>query len=87
VIPVFALPLPGGRYRLIYEEAVEPPAGPDAASIQEFTERCTAAFERYVRQYPALWLWMHRRWRAAETRATMETSLVRSSAEHLGADS
>ncbi len=25
VLPVFALPLPGGRYRMIYERAVDPP--------------------------------------------------------------
>ena len=65
VIPVFALPLPGGRYRLIYEHAVEPPAadGPDA--IREFTQRCTDVLEMYVRRHPELWLWMHRRWRDA----------------------
>ena len=25
VVPVFALPLPGGRFRMVYEHAVEPP--------------------------------------------------------------
>lgn len=63
VIPVFALPAPGGRYRLIYEHPVEPPdaIGPDA--VREFTQRCTDVLEMYVRRYPELWLWMHRRWR------------------------
>ena len=27
VVPVFALPLPGGRFRMVYEHAVEPPRG------------------------------------------------------------
>jgi Kdo2-lipid IVA lauroyltransferase/acyltransferase len=62
VVPVFALPLPGGRYRLIYEHPIEPPAdGPDV--IREFTQRCTDVLEMYVRRRPELWLWMHRRWR------------------------
>jgi len=63
VIPVFALPLPDGRYRLIYEHSVEPPRhdGPDA--IREFTQRCTDVLEMYVRRHPQQWLWMHRRWR------------------------
>jgi Kdo2-lipid IVA lauroyltransferase/acyltransferase len=63
VIPVFALPLDGGRYRLVYEPPVEPPRseGPDA--IREFTQRCTDVLEMYVRRHPDLWLWMHRRWR------------------------
>jgi KDO2-lipid IV(A) lauroyltransferase len=63
VIPVFALPLPGGRYRLIYEHAVDPPRADDPDAIREFTQRCTDVLEMYVRRYPELWLWMHRRWR------------------------
>ncbi len=63
VIPVFALPLPGGRYRLVYEHPVLPPA-PDAEDpVREFTQRCTDVLEMYVRRHPAQWLWMHRRWR------------------------
>jgi KDO2-lipid IV(A) lauroyltransferase len=63
VIPVFALPLPGGRYRFVYEHPVDPPdaASPDAVAV--FTQRCTDVLEMYVRREPELWLWMHRRWR------------------------
>jgi Kdo2-lipid IVA lauroyltransferase/acyltransferase len=69
VIPVFALPLPGGRYRLIYDCPVPLPhdKGPDA--IRELTQRCTDVLEMYVRRDPHLWLWMHRRWRDAEPSA------------------
>ncbi len=69
VIPVFAFPLPGGRYRLIYDRPVAPPhdAGPHA--IREFTQRCTDVLEMYVRRDPHLWLWMHRRWRISESPA------------------
>ena len=63
VVPLFALPLGGGRYRMIYEHPVEPPAGEDAAAVREFTQRCTDILEMYVRRHPQLWLWMHRRWR------------------------
>ena len=65
VIPVFAHPLPGGRYKFVYESPVEPPSqdGPDA--IREFTQRCTDVLEMHVRKHPELWLWMHRRWRDA----------------------
>jgi KDO2-lipid IV(A) lauroyltransferase len=65
VIPVFALPLPGGRYHFVYEAPVPPPAedGPDA--VREFTQRCTDVLEMHVRRHPDLWLWMHRRWRDA----------------------
>lgn len=63
VVPVFALPLPGGRFRMVYEHPVEPPSGDDEAAIRELTQRCTDVLEMYVRRYPELWLWMHRRWR------------------------
>jgi KDO2-lipid IV(A) lauroyltransferase len=65
-IPVFAIPLPGCRYRMIYEHPVELP-GPDSPdAIREFTQRSTDVLEMYVRRYPNLWLWMHRRWRDGE---------------------
>lgn len=63
VIPVFALPLPDGRYRLICEHPVEPPPTDSPDAILDFTQRCTDVLEMYVRRYPHLWLWMHRRWR------------------------
>jgi KDO2-lipid IV(A) lauroyltransferase len=66
VIPVFALPLPGGRFRMVYEHAVEPPRVDDPQALREFTQRCTDVLEMYVRRYPQLWLWMHRRWRDGE---------------------
>ncbi|HVG72934.1 MAG TPA: lysophospholipid acyltransferase family protein [Vicinamibacterales bacterium] len=64
VIPAFALPLPDGRYRLVYEHAVEPPATDSPDAVREFTQRCTDVLEMYIRRHPELWLWMHRRWRA-----------------------
>ena len=63
VVPVFALPLPGGRYRMIYEHPVDPPAADTPDALREFTQRCTDVLEMYVRRHPSLWLWMHRRWR------------------------
>jgi KDO2-lipid IV(A) lauroyltransferase len=63
LIGAFALPLAGGRYRMIYEHPVElPPAGsPDP--VRELSQRCSDVLEMYVRRHPHLWLWMHRRWR------------------------
>lgn len=66
VIPVFALPLPGGRFRMVYEHAVDPPTPGSADALRDFTQRCTDVLEMYVRRYPGLWLWMHRRWREKE---------------------
>ena len=63
VVPVFALPQPGGRFRMVYEYPVDPPKTDNPEAIRAFTQRCTDVLEMYVRRYPHLWLWMHRRWR------------------------
>jgi KDO2-lipid IV(A) lauroyltransferase len=63
LVPVFAMPLPGGRYRLIYDRPVQLPPGDAPDPIAELTQRCTDVLEMYVRRDPHLWLWMHRRWR------------------------
>jgi KDO2-lipid IV(A) lauroyltransferase len=66
VVPLFALPLGGGRYRMVYEPPIEPPSGEGPEVIRAFTQRCTDVLEMYVRRHPELWLWMHRRWRDDE---------------------
>jgi KDO2-lipid IV(A) lauroyltransferase len=81
VIPVFALPLPHGRYRYVYEHPVDPPREDSPEAIREFTQRCTDVLEMYVRRHPELWLWMHRRWRdrdpaLAGTPATLDEAEV-----------
>jgi KDO2-lipid IV(A) lauroyltransferase len=65
VIPVFAHPLPGGRYKFVYESPVEPPLEESPDATRDFTQRCTDVLEMHVRKHPELWLWMHRRWRDA----------------------
>ena len=66
LVPAVALPLPHGRYRMVYEPAIEMP-GPDSADpVRELTQRCADVLEMYVRRYPHMWLWMHRRWRDDE---------------------
>jgi len=74
VIPVFALPLPDGRYRLIYEAPVDRPDPDDPDAVRLLTQRCTDVLEIYVRRYPELWLWMHRRWRVADEIAAPTSS-------------
>ncbi|MGH9308004.1 MAG: lysophospholipid acyltransferase family protein [Vicinamibacterales bacterium] len=81
VVPVFALPQPGGRFRMVYEHAVAPPAADDPDAIRVFTQRCTDVLEMYVRRYPDLWLWMHRRWRDVEGSTPVKGMFPAASAE------
>jgi KDO2-lipid IV(A) lauroyltransferase len=66
LVPVFALPLANGRFRMIYEPPVEMPSETSEDPVRELTQRCTDVLEMYVRRHPHLWLWMHRRWRTEE---------------------
>jgi KDO2-lipid IV(A) lauroyltransferase len=75
VVPLFALPIGPGRYRMVYEHPVEPPSPESSDPVQEFTQRCTDVLEMYVRRHPELWLWMHRRWRENGHAAEPERSL------------
>jgi KDO2-lipid IV(A) lauroyltransferase len=72
LIGAFALPLPGGRYRMIYESPVELPSPGCADPVRELSQRCSDVLEMYVRRHPHLWLWMHRRWRDLPSGATDE---------------
>jgi len=56
--------LPDGRYRITYEPAVEwSPSSDRQADIACLTQRLTRTIEDWVRETPAQWLWMHRRWK------------------------
>jgi KDO2-lipid IV(A) lauroyltransferase len=86
VIPVFATPLPDGRYRLTYERPVDPPVDDSPEAIRDFTQRCTDVLEMQVRRHPELWLWMHRRWRDAATPDTADRGMFPAAAREHEAD-
>lgn len=65
VLPVFAYPEPGGRYRIVYGPPLEASRSGDAeADALDLTTRATALIEEAVRACPTAWFWMHRRWRS-----------------------
>src|SRR5262245_59696660 len=76
VLPAFGMPLPGGRYRFVYERPVDPPLDGTPESIRDFTQRCSDRIEAYVRAHPDLWLWVHRRWRDTGAAAGAERTSV-----------
>lgn len=61
IAPIFCYPEPGGRYRVVVREPIEPPT--DEAEIPAATEHCLAVIEQEIRRAPGLWLWMHERWK------------------------
>jgi KDO2-lipid IV(A) lauroyltransferase len=63
IVPAITIPIGRGRYRVVYEHPIEPPPAEAPDAIQVLTQRCTDSLEMWVRRYPHMWLWMHRRWR------------------------
>ncbi|MFY9909237.1 MAG: lysophospholipid acyltransferase family protein, partial [Candidatus Sulfotelmatobacter sp.] len=53
-----------GKYRLRFDPALELiRTGDLEADIQANTQQFTSVIEKYVRNYPEQWLWVHRRWK------------------------
>jgi KDO2-lipid IV(A) lauroyltransferase len=58
------LPLPDGRHRIIAEGPLELPlTGDRDADVLAFMQDLNDRLERWVRQYPDRWYWLHRRWK------------------------
>jgi len=67
IVMFFFLRQPDGTYRAEYEEVDRSGLeSPSEENIVELTRRHTAVLERYIRQYPDHWSWMHKRWKHTE---------------------
>lgn len=63
---LFALdiPQPDGRHRVVIEGPFEPPRSGDAGKdALAFMQQLNDRLERYVREHPHHWFWLHRRWK------------------------
>lgn len=64
IVPVFGVPLPDGRYRITYlPEVPVARTGDRRADVLAITQTCTRLIEEQVRERPACWMWLHRRWK------------------------
>lgn len=64
LLPVFMLREGPGKQKLIVEEPIEPVRTGDLkADVIATTQKCADILEKYVREYPSQWFWVHRRWR------------------------
>ena len=52
-----------GKHELRILGVLEPPTRPMRSWIEDATREATVLLERFVREHPSEWLWLHRRWR------------------------
>jgi len=64
-LPLYCVPIAGGRYRMSIREPITP-VGKGEEAIAALTTRYLESVEREIRRQPELWLWMHRRWSDSE---------------------
>jgi len=63
VVPARVVRLEGARFRVISESPLALPTGGNAAADQlALMTAVNAVVERWVREHPEQWLWLHRRW-------------------------
>ncbi len=64
VIFILALPLGGGRHRVLIEGPLEvPDTGDRRRDVLAFMQDLNDRLERRVREHPEHWYWLHRRWK------------------------
>jgi KDO2-lipid IV(A) lauroyltransferase len=70
VIPIRPVRLGPARFRVVCEPPLPlPDTGDHAADIHALTLAMTATLERWIREQPECWLWLHRRWPSDDLRA------------------
>ncbi|MBI4713431.1 MAG: lysophospholipid acyltransferase family protein [Planctomycetes bacterium] len=77
VVPILMVRRPGGRHRIFIEKHLLFQKLPDQdEAIRHNTQIYTDIIERYIRQYPDHWIWMHRRWKTQPNNPNHETTKV-----------
>lgn len=78
VLMTYAVRNRDGTFDVSFEEvATNDLTGTDDEKIRTITERHVRLLEKFVRQYPDQWLWMHKRWKHTERylqRKALETA-------------
>jgi KDO2-lipid IV(A) lauroyltransferase len=65
IIPCFIVRHPDNTHTIHIEPVLEPVAAESQeAYIQGTLQKITDVIERYIRQYPQEWTWIHRRWKS-----------------------
>lgn len=65
IVPCFIIRQKDNRHKIVFEPEVPLEQGStEEENIRRNVQRLTSIIESYVRQYPAEWSWIHRRWKA-----------------------
>jgi KDO2-lipid IV(A) lauroyltransferase len=64
VVFVLSYPLGDGRHKVVFEGPLDPPdTGDRERDVLAFMQDLNDRLERFVREHPEQWYWLHRRWK------------------------
>ncbi len=75
LLPAFIHRVRGPHHRLVIEPPIAVPSDqPEDAAVSAGIEQFAAALSRHIREDPAQWLWMHKRWKRTPARRALVLS-------------
>ncbi|MBN2453902.1 MAG: mitochondrial fission ELM1 family protein [Candidatus Omnitrophica bacterium] len=74
VLPNFIVRTHGPYHKLYIEEAIDFRQTDSPNDIRENLQKYMSVLEKYVRQYPDQWLWLHKRWKSTPLRTVLVLS-------------
>ncbi len=64
LVPAFMIRKPDNTYKMIIEKPISLLPGEDKEEdVRRYTQLWTDVLEKYVREYPEQWVWLHSRWK------------------------
>ena len=64
LVPVFVVRKQDNTHKLIVEKPIDlPPENNTEEDIKRYTQLWSSLLEKYVREYPEQWVWLHSRWK------------------------
>lgn len=77
IVPVFVVRKADGTHKLFADKVIDvSSATKSEEDIREYTQKWSDVLERFVRQYPDQWVWVHKRWKTQPAEGTPEPVLT-----------
>jgi len=71
IIPNFIVRTHGPYHKVYLEEYIDFRNGTGADDVRRNLQKYMSLLEKYVRQYPDQWLWLHKRWKSTPVRTVL----------------
>ncbi|MFA5255835.1 MAG: ELM1/GtrOC1 family putative glycosyltransferase [Candidatus Omnitrophota bacterium] len=71
ILPNFIVRTGGPFHKLYLEEYIDVRQSEDKQGLIDGLQRYMSLLEKYVRRYPAQWLWLHKRWKSTPKRTIL----------------